>query len=195
MRASFYSPAPYPEDEEQRQRVVTRLLRSQLDLAPLQRLVDEAAGLLGVPIAAITLLDGDRQTLLVCQGMAPGTTPRSVAFCGHTILQEGPLCVTDARRDVRFAGNPGVLRDPKIRFYVGVRLLINNKPVGALCTVGFDPLAAVSTATLAKFEALGATVAATLTGQLGQARAAIPRHRNADCSKVIPLTRFGMPYA
>lgn len=113
---AFYSPAPFPIGEEQRQTIVDRLLSLDLDPAELNRLTGMAADLFAVPMAAVTVLDWDRQWLAAKTGLSVSTTSRSASFCGHTIHQKIPLCIEDARADLRFAGNPLVVRSPSIRF-------------------------------------------------------------------------------
>jgi GAF domain-containing protein len=67
-------------------------------------------------------------------------TPRSVAFCAHTILQKEHLIVQDARQDPRFADNPLVLRDPAIQFYAGYPLEDEDgHRLAVLCVMDHQP--------------------------------------------------------
>ncbi len=56
-----------------------------------ERLTRLARKAFQVPVALISLLDRERQWLLACQGVGVRETPRDISFCGHAILQEGPL--------------------------------------------------------------------------------------------------------
>ena len=140
----FHSPAELPPQEEQRQQAVERsgVLRRKGD-PELQRVVDQAAELFHVPIAAISIIDRDRQFLAVRTGFDLQETPRAISFCAHTILRPGePLVVADARRDRRFAGNPQVMFPPHIRFYAGIPLIDRQGyPLGALCVIDSKPRA------------------------------------------------------
>ena len=99
-----------------------------------------ASELLGVPIAAISLVDRDRQWFKAELGLGVSQTPRSVSFCGHAILTPEPFVIPDALADHRFAGNPLVVGDPCIRSYVGIPISINNSdPVGTLCAIDTEP--------------------------------------------------------
>ncbi|QAY77160.1 GAF domain-containing protein [Sphingosinicella sp. BN140058] len=147
MRRSFYAPAPFPDDEHARQRIVNALLDTDLDRGRLRLLVEEAARLLSVPIAAVTILDGPRQWLAACVGLPVETTPRCQAFCGYTIERRGTLfSVADALEDERFAGNPLVTGAPHIRFYAGAPLILEGAAIGALCVIDIAPRPAPSEA-------------------------------------------------
>lgn len=138
----FHSPAELPANEEQRQQAVERsgVLKRRKDPA-LQKVVEEAAKTFNTPMAAITIMDRERQFLVARSGMEQDETPRAVSFCAHAILRPGePMVVPDARRDRRFAGNPLVVFAPHIRFYAGVPLVDRQGyPLGALCIIDSTP--------------------------------------------------------
>jgi diguanylate cyclase (GGDEF)-like protein len=78
-----------------------------------------ARRLLNVPIAAVSLVDTDRQWFKSISGLDADQTSRAVSFCGHTIHGDDVLIVTDARKDERFTDNPLVTDAPNIVFYAG----------------------------------------------------------------------------
>ena len=98
---------------------------------------DQALGLFpGSSIAAVSLIDSERQWFKTIIGLDAKEVPRSVSFCTHTVENDGAMVVEDTAQDSRFAANPFVTAAPKIRFYVGVSLV---KGVGALCVMGNRP--------------------------------------------------------
>ena len=90
----------------------------------------------GTTIAAVSLIDAERQWFKTIVGLDIKQTPRSQSFCAHTIETTGTLVVEDASQDERFADNPLVTSGPGIRFYAGVRLTAG---IGALCVIGREP--------------------------------------------------------
>ena len=90
----------------------------------------------GIDIAAVSLIDADRQWYKAALGIAVKEIPRAVSFCSHAIQGDEPFVVEDATKDVRFASNPLVTTDPAIRFYAGIPLVDG---VGALCVASLKP--------------------------------------------------------
>ncbi len=133
--------APIPPEEAERQQALDRLNIVDTALEErFERVTRLASRLLGVPVAAITLIDGDRQWFKSVQGLDGSPTSRDESFCAHTILGDEPLIVEDATKDARFRDNPSVLGEPQIRFYAGCPV---HSPegfrIGALCVVDRQP--------------------------------------------------------
>lgn len=111
-----------------------------LDSAPeaeFEALVRAASLICGTPIAAISLIDTERQWVKANIGL-PGLTelPRATAFCAHTVLGDQVLEIPDATLDLRFADNPLVIGHPNIRFYAGAPVYLSNgHRVGSLCII------------------------------------------------------------
>ncbi|UMZ14687.1 sensor domain-containing diguanylate cyclase [Pseudomonas sp. MPFS] len=104
------------------------------------RLTRLAKRLFNVPIALVSLVDGDRQWFKSCMGLDASETPRDISFCGHAILGDQILTVCDAEQDVRFHDNPLVVGDPGIRFYAGCPLTVaNGSKLGTLCLIDVKP--------------------------------------------------------
>jgi PAS domain S-box-containing protein len=131
-----------PPDEATRLEALRKL--GVLDTPPGEAFdaIARAASLVcGMPIALISLVDGDRQWFKANVGLTGVTqTDRDVSFCGHAILQDGVFEVSDAAEDARFADNPLVTGGPKIRHYAGAPLrLSDGSQVGSLCVIGREP--------------------------------------------------------
>jgi diguanylate cyclase (GGDEF)-like protein len=99
------------------------------------RLTRMAKRMFGVPIALVSLVDENRQWFKSCVGLAASETPRDISFCGHAILGGRVFIIPNTVEDPRFADNPLVLGDPKIRFYAGCPLSVNGHKLGTLCII------------------------------------------------------------
>lgn len=108
----------------------------------------------GASIAAVSLIDSERQWFKTIVGLDAKETPRSHSFCSHTIENPSTMVVEDAMKDSRFHSNPLVTSGPRIRFYAGVKLM---NGVGALCVIGRQPRQATESE-LAKLTKLASLV-------------------------------------
>lgn len=83
------------------------------------RLTRLAAAAFDVPIALVSLVDAERQWFKSCYGLNLSETSRDEAFCAHVVHQRTDMVVADALMDERFADNPLVVGEPRVRFYAG----------------------------------------------------------------------------
>jgi excisionase family DNA binding protein len=132
---------PLPGNEAQR---LLALERSGLvDTPPedaFDRLTWLAAQTLGMPISLITLLTPTRQWFKSRHGLDMADTPRSWAFCNHTILQQRCMVAEDLSTDARFADNPAVVDAPHFRFYAGCPIVDpDGFTLGSLCVIDTRP--------------------------------------------------------
>lgn len=122
-------------------------------------IVREAAATFDVPTALISLIDRDRQWFKARVGLEPSSTPRAPSFCSHAILSDDVFTVPDATADERFAGNPLVVGDPKVRFYAGAPLVTaDGHRIGTLCLIDSKPRPTLTVQEMAQLKALAAKV-------------------------------------
>ena len=136
-----------------------------------------AAQICDTPMAAISLIDRDRQWFKSRLSVEASETPRDIAFCDRTIRGDGPFVVHDAANDPAFRDNPLVTEAPHIRFYAGVPLVSHDGlPIGALCVMDEKPRALGPAETEALAD-LGRQVMATLELSLARRRLESVLHR------------------
>lgn len=103
-------------------------------------LVQLTADICAVPLAAISLLDAERQWFKAKTGILIEETAIEDSFCQHTIRQDELLVVEDVLQDERFRNNPLVTGDPHVRFYAGMPLISpGNVMIGTLCVLDTVP--------------------------------------------------------
>ena len=99
-----------------------------------------ATALFDVPMAMISLVDANRQWYKSCLGVSRRETSRDEAFCAHVVYNREPMVIADALQDARFADNPLVTGDPRVRFYAGYPLILENGScIGTLCLLDTRP--------------------------------------------------------
>lgn len=176
-----------PQEEERRLRALYAL--DLLDTGPEEEfnaVVALAAKLLGVPMAALTLIDRERQRTKAQIG-GNFDHPRESAFCNHAIAGTEPFVITDAASDHRFADNPLVIGNPHIRFYAGMPIRARSEDgglhnIGTVCGMDRRP----HSFTPDQEEALRhlATVAEALIAARGAAREAVSIAATANAQAV-----------
>lgn len=99
-----------------------------------------AQRLFNVPIALVTILGCDKQTLLAKCGVNAISTAHKDAFCSWTIQDDDVFVVRNAIEDPRFAHNPLVTGKMQVRFYAGAPLSMRaGLSLGALCLKDTKP--------------------------------------------------------
>jgi phosphoribosyl 1,2-cyclic phosphodiesterase/DNA-binding response OmpR family regulator len=132
--------APVPADEAARLRALhdAGILDSPAE-ERFDRITRLARRVFDVPIALISLVDTERQWFKSRQGIDAAETPREISFCAHAIHDDRVFLVPDTLTDPRFADNPAVTGDPRVRFYAGRPVHVDGRRVGTLCLVDRRP--------------------------------------------------------
>ena len=107
----------------------------------LQELVQLAARVCDVPMAAVNLLDRHHQYQVATHGLSPTVCARTDSMCAVTLAEEDQVVVPDARQDTRFVRNPFVTgRLGSLRFYAASPLVgPDGVPFGTLCVFDERP--------------------------------------------------------
>jgi sigma-B regulation protein RsbU (phosphoserine phosphatase) len=133
--------AAIPRNEPERlEDLVSLGILDSPDEERFDRITRLASQIFDVPMAAISLVDSNRQWFKSKVGLSVCETGRDISFCGHAILENKPLLIPDAARDARFKDNPLVVSGPRIRFYAGQPIKgPKGMNVGTLCLVDQKP--------------------------------------------------------
>ena len=131
---------PKPFNEKERLRELNKF--SILDSAPepeFDELVELASRICKAPISMISLVDEERQWFKSKIGLSVDQTDRNLSFCGHAILNNDVMVVSDTASDQRFSDNPFVTDTPSIRFYAGAPIVSNGHTLGTICILDVIP--------------------------------------------------------
>ncbi len=124
------------------------------------RITRMAGQIFGLPIAAVSLTDRDRQWFKSRVGVDHDTIPRAGAPCAQVAESTGPLVIEDFLEDQAYADSP--LGRAGMRFYAGAPLVTSDGyGLGALCVLGTEPRQA-STVEMAALTDLAAMVMAQI---------------------------------
>jgi formate hydrogenlyase transcriptional activator len=120
---------------------------SILDTPPeeaFDRLTRLATKVLHVPVAIVSLVDGDRQFFKSQCGLggtlaAKRQTPLTQSFCKHAVERREPLLVPDLRLDPKFQDNSGIY-ERELLAYAGIPLITSEgHALGTFCVLDGQP--------------------------------------------------------
>ncbi len=134
-------PAQIPDEEEELGALAEYGFDEEQPAANLDFVVQIAARMFDMPMAAINMICSDHVFFAASTGnLNRRNVRREVSFCAHAITQGDVLVVPDATQDPRFHDNPLVMEAGGIRFYAGVPLRApSGHALGALCVVQLAP--------------------------------------------------------
>jgi diguanylate cyclase (GGDEF)-like protein len=147
-----------------------------------ERLTRLARRALHVPVAAISLLNEDKQWFKSAAGWGISELPRDQAICKHTVEANQSLVIGDTLQDPRVAKLPIVAAGPRFRAYAGHPLVDEHgNCIGTFCVFDLKPreFGAADRQTLSDMAALAqrellsdqlTSAHAALTSKLGMAR-------------------------
>lgn len=126
-------------DEEARLDALHRL--NLLDTAPSEsfdRITRMAGQIFGLPIAAVSLTDRDRQWFKSRIGVSHWSIPRHKAPCAQVAETAETVVIPDLQEDSCY--HTSLLAEQGIRFYAGAPLTTRDgHSLGALCVLGTEP--------------------------------------------------------
>jgi len=133
-----------------------------LDTAPeaaFDRVVDLALAMFGVPMAAVSVIDSEREWFKARRGFDVVEVAAGSSFGARTLLAGGELVVLDATRDRRFRHHPIA----GVRFCAAAVVRARNgQPIGAVSIMDQRPWAALAADRRAGLHALARLVEAEL---------------------------------
>lgn len=132
-----------------------------LDTPPAEsfdRITRMASQIFGLPVAAVSLTDHDRQWFKSRVGIEHWSIPRLKAPCAQVAETAEPLVINDFLADPRYADS--LLARNGTRFYAGAPLITTDGyGLGSLCVLGAEP----RQATAAELQALADLAAMVMT--------------------------------
>jgi EAL domain-containing protein (putative c-di-GMP-specific phosphodiesterase class I)/GGDEF domain-containing protein len=128
-----------PQDEAARLHALQQLkLLDTPASASFDRITRMAGQIFGLPIAAVSLTDQDRQWFKSRVGVEHWQIPRDKAPCAEVAVSTGFVVIPDLLADECYRDS--VLARSGIRFYAGAPLVTNEGfGLGAMCVLGTEP--------------------------------------------------------
>ncbi|MDH3614500.1 MAG: sensor domain-containing diguanylate cyclase [Gammaproteobacteria bacterium] len=122
--ASLHSLDPFYTPLEERFERITRL----------------AGRALAVPVAAITIVQKNRQWFKSVTGWPVTELPMSKSLCAEVIKNGESIIIEDTLNDLYLMSNPLVCNGPKFRFYAGYPLKdVDGTTIGSFCVMDVKP--------------------------------------------------------
>ena len=105
-----------------------------------ERITRLARRALTVPIAAITVVQGERQWFKSVSGWQVTELPLKNSLCAEVVREGKQMIVPDTLEDLYMMSNPLVCNKPKVRFYAGFPIRDSEKrTLGTFCVMDVKP--------------------------------------------------------
>lgn len=128
-----------------------------------------AADILGVPLAAVAVADGERLRFLADVGFTLADMPLSASLLMPRLGKEGPLSLADMQADPQFRRHPLVAASPLLRFVAAAPLKMPDGTVLGF-VAGFDTEPRTQKATALQLRLLGGLADQALAHLAAQGR-------------------------
>jgi signal transduction histidine kinase len=153
-------PHPIPTNDPARSATVDAMAlmdrRNDPFFAAVTRMVRQ---ILGTPIAYISLVSGDRQTMLRIDGYELEGTPRDMSLCAFTVAARETIILPDTHADPRSVQHPFVTQ-VGVRFSASAPVITSRGfCLGAVCGIDLAPRPTPSPDQVAMLETLAQMVA------------------------------------
>lgn len=158
-----------------------------------ERLTRLARRAIGTPVAAITVLNHEKQWFKSVNGWMVTELPLDRSLCTWTIQGDGLLIIEDTRRDERTVRHALVASAPRFRFYAGVPLTDEHgNPAGTFCVFDVKPRRMNSEESQTLKDLAGLAQKEFLADRLAAAHAALVSKLGAARREAMidPLTRL-----
>lgn len=135
-----------------------------------------AAAMFDLPMAALSLRDGDGLTPVAAFGIPDIEVLDTLAFTARKLMVGEGLRIDDATRDARYFLESAVLHAPHMRFYADMPLVHDGEILGVIAIADAKPcpdFPAMKLAVFAKFADQAATLLALAQGSGGDMRGAL----------------------
>jgi signal transduction histidine kinase len=129
-----------------------------------------AAAMFDLPMAALSLRDGDGLTPVAAFGIPDIEVLDTLAFMARKLVAGEGLQINDATRDARYFLESAVLHAPHMRFYADMPLVHDGEILGVIAIADAKPGEAVNLAVFAKFADQVATLLSLAQGSGGDIR-------------------------
>lgn len=130
-----------PYDDEERLEALKKLnILSGDSEERFDRIIRIAQRMFAVPMVDFSIVDAHQQHIKSSFGYTVESIERDVSICNYALLKNGVFVVPDTLADERFAGNPLVVSQPKIRFFASYPIRTKaGYRIGALSIADREP--------------------------------------------------------